>query len=231
MHDLEERLAAAKRSLQRHSTSSSPACASCAARRHEAEELRERVSQLEGRLATKDRELSTVSNRLSQQPQADPRLLEELRRQVYQLKTDGDRKAEKIAELTEQCQKAHDAMLAAAQKGFEFDIKLHQARSTLVTMVENERSPQRAGSAARGSKSASPKQPRTLPPPQQSPQQQLHQAVYASPPRQQQQGYAPAPQQPVYGSPQYQQPQQQQQQQYQQSPKVRTPAQYSNSLY
>eukprot|EP00754_Rhynchopus_humris_P010475 Rhum_TRINITY_DN14154_c9_g1::Rhum_TRINITY_DN14154_c9_g1_i1::g.70987::m.70987 len=234
VHDLEERLAAAKRSLQRHSTSSTPACASCAARKHEAEELRERVTQLEGRLATKDRELSTVSNRLSQQPQADPRLLDELRRQVYQLKTDGDRKAEKIAELTEQCEKAHDAMLSAAQKGFEFDIKLHQARSTLVTMVENERSPQRAGSGARASKSASasPKQPRTLPPPQQSPQQQLHQAVYASPPRQQQpqqQQYAPPPQQPVYGSPQqYQQPQQQQ---YQQSPKVRTPAQYSNSLY
>eukprot|EP01059_Diplonema_ambulator_P026949 TRINITY_DN44462_c0_g1_i1.p1 TRINITY_DN44462_c0_g1~~TRINITY_DN44462_c0_g1_i1.p1 ORF type:complete len:278 (+),score=105.64 TRINITY_DN44462_c0_g1_i1:49-834(+) len=82
--------------------------------------------------------------------------LQELQKEVVKYKAAHENREILVKQLTEQLEAAHEAILSSAQKGFEYDIKLHQARATLVTMLKKEKGSPRRTSAASSPRQYSP---------------------------------------------------------------------------
>ena len=105
-------------------------------------------------------------------------VVDRLQKDNVTLKAASEQKDQLIKQLSIQLESAHEAILASAAKGFEYDIKLHQARATLVTMLK--------GGSPRRTQSGSPVG--TAPPTQYGSPQRSN---YASPQRTSGYGYSP----------------------------------------
>ena len=188
--DLEEKLrdAASHAPKAKRSTGS----AAGAATKRELDEATRKVNELTQRLAEKEGALRSAqsqgraSSNASHHPVQDTRATDEMKREVARLRAEASQKDSLIQQLNTQLTASHEAMLAAAQKGFEYDIKLHQARATLVTMVNG--SPQRNHSSSPQQQQASPQQVNS--PVMQQQQQQRVGSPYSPLPASQGLGYS-----------------------------------------
>ncbi|KAJ9437046.1 hypothetical protein DIPPA_32822 [Diplonema papillatum] len=136
--------------------------------KEQAEKDRITIAKLETTLSAKEKTIRDLKhktldgqrNSLTPQSQsliggpASTPQVEALQNEVARLRASSDRRERLVKDLSQQLESAHEAIVSAAQMGFEYDVKLHQARATLVTLLQKERlSPRRSAGPGYGSPS------------------------------------------------------------------------------